>query len=160
MANNTTALDGFRRIADRVRAVRETLGQAPTSVTIRVESWSGGELGSGTNTPTDTVIAPVPKVTRLSDVPSYYATGILGAATGDSKARLYEIGPMTTSYAGGGYTAEQLAPPASTARGERLVYLLSGPDFASGGEVCNLVGIDASRPHQIRVLVQSADEST
>ena len=53
---------------------------------------------------------------------------------------------------GGGYTQAQLCPAAGE---DRVVYyLLEGDEFSPGGERFRLVDADATRPHQISLVVE------
>lgn len=57
-----TLRDDLIPVLDDVRALVDDLGLRQFTVQTRHRSWSGGELGRGTATDTDTEITPPPKV--------------------------------------------------------------------------------------------------
>lgn len=92
--------DGWQLVAD--------LGLAPYSVTVRSYVWSGGEVGLGTQTPSDLAIAPNPVVKEVA-----------------GREELI-VGPIIPTHAKGGYTKAQLVPPDASAGEYR--YLVTGPN--------------------------------
>jgi hypothetical protein len=106
-------------LANRVRAIPESLDERTTLVTIRTRTWVGGRRAAeGGYADVDLVLAPRPKVREVDQ------RDIDGSAgqyvTGDVR-----VGPITPSFPGGGYTKEQLAPTIVT-NGVETSYLLSG----------------------------------
>lgn len=85
-------------------------GLRTTRVILRSKQWTAGtgsnEVGKGTLTNVDVELSPRPKVTELQD-------------------GWVRIGPITPSYAGGGYTLDELYPDEVT--GTRRVITLIGP---------------------------------
>jgi len=153
-ANNTAALASFRAIADAVRRVPETLGQRTTLVTLRVRTYSGpvGAYGSTLQTTTDIVLDPRPKVVEVTDGQrSYFGGGSLAQSDGTSLAGVYEIGPITQSYPGGGYTQGSVVIAAAPNR--RFTYLLDGDEFTTGGEEFEVTASDFTRPQRGMVQV-------
>ncbi len=148
-ANNTAALDGFRALANAVRRVPESLGQRPTSVTIRVRTYSGkvGAQSTTLVTTTDTVLDPRPKVRQVNDgQKSYFGGGTLALSTGDLMAGVYEIGPITQAYPGGGYTQSDVLPEGGVTK--RVTVLLDGPEFTDGGEEFEVTASDFTHSHR------------
>lgn len=134
-ANNTFALDGFRQIANTVRGIPETLGQRNTKVTLRVRQYSGavGAQGVTLVATTDTVLDPRPKVREVTDGQrSYFGGGSLAQSDGVSQAGVYEIGPITQHFPGGGYTQGDVVVSASPSA--RFTVVLEGDEFTTGGE--------------------------
>lgn len=153
-ANNTAALASFRAIADAVRRVPETLGQRTTKVTLRVRTYSGpvGAYGSTLQTTTDTVLDPRPKVVEVTDGQrSYFGGGSLAQSDGTALAGVYEIGPITQSFSGGGYTQGDVVIAAAPNR--RFTYLLDGDEFTAGGEEFEVTASDFTRPQRGMVQV-------
>lgn len=149
MADNSAARAAFRAIAGAVRRIPETLGQRPTKVTLRVRSYSGpvGQYGVTLTSTTDTVLDPRPKVVEVTDGQrSYFGGGTLAASSGTALAGVYEVGPITQSYPGGGYT--QGAVVIAAAVNARFTVILEGDEFASGGEEFEVIASDFSRPHR------------
>lgn len=149
MADNQSARDSFRAVADAVRRVPETLGQRPTKVTLRTRTYSGAVGAQGTTlvSTADVVIDPRPKVIEVTDgQKSYFGGGTLAANDGTALAGVYEIGPFTQRFPGGGYTQAEIAPPASYTT--RLTVLLEGDEFASGGEEFLVTASDFTRPQR------------
>ena len=140
-ANNTAALNAFRSIAGNVRRIPETLGQRTTQVTIRLRQYSGAVAAHGTTivSTSDMVLDPRPKVVEVTDgQPSYFGGGSLALSDGIARAGVYEIGPITQSFPGGGYTQTQVVPAGSTVT--RVTVLLEGDEFSAGGEEFEITG--------------------
>ena len=109
-ANNIAALQSFRSIADNVRRIPEQLGQRTTQVTVRIRTYSGAVAAHGTTllSTADTVLDPRPKVVEVTDgQPSYFGGGSLALSDGTGRAGVYEIGPITQAFPGGGYTQSE-----------------------------------------------------
>jgi hypothetical protein len=148
-ANNLGALNSFRQIADTVRRIPETLGQRTTLVTLRVRTYSGpvGAFGTTLVSTADTVLDPRPKVREVTDGQrSYFGGGTLAASDGTALAGVYEIGPITQSFPGGGYT--QNAVVIAGAVTQRFTVLLEGDEFSSGGEEFEVTASDFTRPQR------------
>lgn len=155
MADNTGARLAFRAIADRVRAIPETLGQRPTTVTIRVRTYSGALGAQGTTlvSTTDTVLSPRPKVREVSGgSPSFFGGGTLALHNGELEAAVYEIGPITQAFPGGGYTQSDVVPAGAYTK--RVTVVLEGDEFTAGGEEFTIDQSDFTRPHRgmLRVI--------
>ena len=153
-ANNTGALNGFRAIADAVRRIPEALGQRPTKVTLRVRTYSGpvGAHGTTLVSTSDTVLDPRPKVTQVSDgARSYFGGGYLGASDGINLAAVYEIGPITQWFPGGGYTQGEIVVQGDVVK--RYTVILEDGDFTTGGEEFFVTASDWTRPHRGMVQV-------
>lgn len=151
--NNTAALYGFRALADSVRRIPETLGQRTTKVTLRVRSYSGpvGANGTTLSSTTDTVLDPRPRVRQVTDGQrSYFGGGSLAASDGIALAGVYEIGPITQDFPGGGYTQGDVVIAAAT--NARFTVLLEGDEFASGGEEFEITASDFT--HAQRGMLQ------
>lgn len=148
-ANNLRALQGFRRIADSVRRIPETLGQRPTLVTIRQRTYSGAIAAHGTTllSAVDTVLDPRPRVVQTTaGQRSYFGGGTLMSNDGIGLATQYEIGPITQSFPGGGYTQSEVVRPDSTV--VRTTVLLEGDEFSEGGEEFEITDSDFTRPQR------------
>lgn len=146
-ANNAAALASFRAIAGNVRRIPEAFGVRTTLVTIRVRTYSAAVAASGTTllSTSDTVLDPRPKVVEVTDgQPSYFGGGTLVASDGIARAGVYEIGPITQDFPGGGYTQTEVVPAASVTT--RVTVLLEGDEFSSGGEEFEITGSDFTRP--------------
>ena len=154
MANNTAMRDAFRGLAASVRAIPEAMGVRGTTVIVRVRTYSGavGAQGTTLSSTTDTVLSPIPKVAQVSEgAPSYFGGGLFTDSTGRTLAAEYEIGPITSDFPGGGYTVAELAP--ASAVNKRVTLVLSGEEFASGGEEFEVVKVDATKPFRTMLAV-------
>jgi hypothetical protein len=148
-ANNLGALASFRAIAGTVRRIPETLGQRPTQVTLRVRTYSGpvGAHGVTLVSTVDTVLDPRPKVVQVTDGQrSYFGGGTLAQSVGVGFAGVYEIGPITQSYPGGGYTQGDVVVVASPSA--RFTVLLEGDEFTTGGEEFEITNSDFTKPQR------------
>lgn len=153
-SNNALALAAFRQIAGTVRRVPETLGQRLTLVTLRVRTYSGpvGAFGVTLSSTVDTILDPRPKVIEVTDGQrSYFGGGSLAQSDGTALAGVYEIGPITQSYPGGGYTQGDVVIAA--APNKRFTYVLDGDEFTSGGEEFEVTASDFTHPQRGMVQV-------
>ena len=149
MAQNVAALDSFRQIADSVRRVPETLGQRTTQVTLRLRTYSGPVAAHGTTlvSTVDTVLVPRPKVVEVTDGQrSYFGGGTLTSANAIGLAGVYEIGPITQAFPGGGYTQGDVIVAGSPTT--RTTVLLEGDEFSAGGEEFEVTASDFTRPQR------------
>ena len=161
MADNVAARDAFRAVADSARRVAEAMGQRPTKVTIRVRTYSGavGANGVTLSSTTDTVLDPRPKVAQVTEGrPSYFGGGTIALHSGVADAGVYEIGPITQDFPGGGYTQSDLAAPG--AYNKRVTVLLEGEEFTSGGEEFTITNADFTRPHRGMLEVTRTRQGT
>jgi len=152
----TRTLDRLRGAADYGRRAIDRLGMRQCTVTIRIENWSApiGTSGATALAPTDVVLIPNPKVREAAEgSPSWFAGGSLAAAVGMTNPTIFEVGPISQQYIGGGYLQTQLLP-ALTDTTHRVLLLLDdgGNEFASGGEVVRVLKCDATRPLRIMIL--------
>lgn len=109
-------------VLDLVRGISGILGFRPTSVTVRVVSWTGSAPGRGSSsfvdTPlyvaTDTSSPQNPRVVQMSDQDVFASGGLY--TNQDVK-----VGPLTPAFPasavlpGGGYNPSSLNPPQPTA---------------------------------------------
>jgi len=158
MADNPTARAAHRRAADAGRKAAESAGARPTKVSVITKTYSAGIGFAGTTlvSTTTLVLSPRPKVISGASVSSYFGGGRAAGSSGRLEANQYLIGPITLSYPGGGYTTSQIVPLGSDRI--EVSYLLEGPEFLDGGELFDLVSVDATRPHQVMIVVQRAPQ--
>jgi len=160
-ANNLGALYSFRLIADTVRRVPESLGQRTTNVTLRVRTYSGPVGANGTTllSTADTVLDPRPKVSQISDGSrSYFGGGTVTASDGEALAGVYEIGPITQDFPGGGYTQNDVVLAGTITK--RFTVLLEGDEFSVGGEEFSVTGADFTRPQRGMLQVVRTRQGT
>lgn len=154
MADNTSARDGWRALADACRRIPESFGTRSTKVTVRLRAYSGpvGQTGVSVSTTTDTVLDPRPRVRQVSEGQrGYFGGGVLSAATGALRIGEYEVGPITQDFPGGGYAPTDVAPTGGATK--RVTLILEGDEFTSGGEEFEIVHMDATRPFRTMLLV-------
>lgn len=160
MADNATARDGWRALADACRRIPETFGTRSTSITIRLRTYTApvGE-STATATTTDTILDPRPRVRQVSEGQrGYFGGGVLASATGELRVGDYEIGPITQELPGGGYSPTDLAPAGGVTK--RVTVLLQGDEFSSGGEEFEIIRMDATRPFRTMLLVRRVRQGT
>ena len=130
-------------------AVLSFTSKMPTSFNSR---FRVGALYSTLQTTTDTVLDPRPKVVEVTDGQrSYFGGGSLAQSVGLGLAGVYEIGPITQSYPGGGYTQGDVVIAASVTH--RFTYVLEGDEFTAGGEEFEVTASDFTRPQRGMVQV-------
>ena len=154
MADNPALRNAHRAAALAGRRAAEAAGARPTQVSVVVETYDRAvNLAGATLLSTSTLaLDPRPKVASGVDALSAFAGGTAAVSSVRLASSQYVIGPITLDCGAGGYTQAQLCPP--SAANTRVYYLLTGDDFAGGGERFDLVQADASRPHQVNLLVQ------
>ncbi len=154
MADNATARDGWRALADACRRIPETFGTRSTKVTIRLRTYTA-PVGESTATATaaDVVLDPRPRVRQISEGQrGYFGGGVLASSTGELRVGDYEVGPITQDFPGGGYSPTDLAPEGGVTK--RATVILEGDEFSSGGEEFEIVLMDATRPFRTMLLVR------
>ncbi len=138
-----------RAAADAGRRAAEAVGARPTRVYVRTREYTAAIHASGTTlvSVSDTELSPRPRVRQLGAGEASFYGGGPGAAPGLAGTRVYEVGPITLDYAGGGYSLASLCPGESTST--RVSYVLVGDDFDANEEFDLVAPPDASRPHQV-----------
>lgn len=121
-----TFRDAILPSVNAIRAIPGTLGWRPYSLTIERRTWSGAEIGEGTETITSTPITEAngqpPKIRWLNNEQ---------LALGGYEKATVEIGPMTPAYPGGGILASVLEP-SSLPNNTVVQYKLVGPAYPNG----------------------------
>lgn len=116
--------DDFLPVFDWGRSLVQSFGLRTNSIVHRKRVWSGGHVGIGTATTTDTAITPTPKIREMDS------------------GRLI-VGPITPVYAGGGYSVGQFRLGAQFGQTDtESTFVITGP---SAGEYI-MYEIDVSRP--------------
>lgn len=138
-----------RAAADAGRRAAEAVGARPTRVYIRTRTYTAAIHASGTTlvSTADVELSPRPRVRQLGAGDASFYGGGPGAAPGLAGTRVYEVGPITLDYTGGGYSLASLCPGESTST--RVSYVLIGDDFDADEEFDLVAPPDASRPHQV-----------
>lgn len=151
-------IDAHRRAADAGRRAAELAGARPITVTVRVRTYSAaiGTSGSLLASVVDTELSPRPRVRQLGPGESSFYGGGPGSAPSVSGTRVYEIGPITLTYPGGGYAIADVVPAESPST--RTTYVLNGDDFQDDEEFVLAGPPDASRPHQLTLRVHRAQQ--
>jgi hypothetical protein len=158
VGDNPQLRAAHRRAADAGRRAAESAGVRPTKVSIQLEVYSGpiGAPGTFQQYSPVLVLDPRPKVTEGAIVVGYFGGGRGAEASGRLLAGQFLIGPITLEYPGGGYSLDQLTPAGSDS--SRAIYILEGDNFKVGGEKFELVEVDASKPHQVSLIVERAKQ--
>lgn len=133
-------------LVDECRAIAgvDDMDQWTTQLTIRTRVWSGGRVKAGTPADTDLVLPQRYKISQLSPEA---AQKILGTGGTYNPGDHVLVRNITQAFAGGGFTAQQLAPQAVT--GTEIIYILTG---AITGEF-ELVNITSTRPYRHTLLL-------
>jgi len=157
---STSLRAAHRAAADAGRRAAEAVGARSTRVYVRTRSYTAAIHASGTTlvSTTDTEITPRPKVRQLGAGEASFYGGGPAAAPGLASARIYEVGPITLDYAGGGYSLASLCPAEDTAT--RVTFVLVGDDFDGSEEFDLVAPPDASRPHQTMLRMARTRQGT
>lgn len=122
-------------ILNSARALLSDVGLRPYTVSLLVTTWSGAAVGQGTRSQVETPLTVAngrpPKVRQMS------AKEIV-AQGGTLEDQIFEVGPLTPSYAGGGTDAALINPPVTGSPTE-VHFLLRGPGIPATGTLCQKV---------------------
>lgn len=138
-------------ILDDARGLLDDVGLRPYQVFVRVTAWSGARAGLGTKTVTDTELTVAdgkrPKVRQLS------AKDVV-ASGGSLSDQIFEIGPLTPPFTGGGTEASVINPALDADAPTGVLYVLMGPGAPADGWLCKRVGDKLDSPFRYMVTVQ------
>ena len=150
--------DRFRRAANRGRIAAYRVAQRPTTVTIRVETYSGsvGANGVTLSSTSDTVLYPNPDVNPVGDLDSWYGGGSGATSGAKLRAPQYSVGPITSLFPGGGYADTTLAPTGGA--NKRVLVVLAGGDFPDAGESYSIADIEERSPQSTYLLVERSKQ--
>jgi hypothetical protein len=138
-------------VVDAARAIAGDLGFRRFQVWARVTTYGGSRVGEGVKTVTDTrllVGGQNPKVRELRSKD-------LSAGTTEHTASVYEIGPLTPEFAGGGI-AESVTRPEKTSTPTTILFLIKGPGLPENGLLCQRFDEDVDRPLRMTIRVKSS----
>lgn len=130
-----TFRDSILPSVNAIRAIPGQLGWRPYTLTIETRTWSGAEIGEGTETVTLTPITE-----QYGQPPKIRWLDTEQLALGGYERATIEIGPMTPAYPGGGILASTLEPhnlPNNTV----VQYKLVGPAYPTG-VYCRIVSFN------------------
>jgi len=151
-----TLQNTLRRAANYGRKVADKVYQRPTTVTIRVITYSGnvGVVGVTEVSTANTTLVPSPKVVPLGQgLSSVFGNGAASQSAGRISADTYRIGPITPPHSSAGYSVSDLAPTGATTK--RVLIFLEGDDFGSG-ELYQITTADFSKAQSYYLEVQRA----
>lgn len=157
-----TLRDRLLPAIDRIRGLRQTLGITVNAVRLRVETWTAaiGTAGA-TATTVDVLMAPQPKVSKLSVQDAMVVMASLPAAqVARGQRGIYLIGPITPSYSTGGYTLAELYSSAQASDQQRVLIMLAGDNDlgAAPGTPFEIVNFDTSKPFRTMLTVIRAQD--
>lgn len=143
--------DDLLPLIDGLRAIPGELGFRPYQVWVRVTTYAGPRPGSGVVSVSETrllVGGQNPKVRskKSKDVV---------AGTSEFQEAVYEIGPLTPEFPGGGYSSDVLNPE-KTSTPTTILYRLLGPGTPSTGLLCRRIDDDVDRPLRAVIRVTNA----
>lgn len=126
---------------DAARGLLDDVGLRPFQVYVRLRAWSGGYVGQGTATDTDTEITVAstkrPKVVEVSSSDAMASGGTVTATT-------YLVGPLTPDYGTGGTNADTIDPP--LVAGREVLFVVKGPGLPTNGVLCKRVDAEQFSP--------------
>jgi hypothetical protein len=147
-----TFRDDVRAICFNVRQIPGQLGMRPYAVKLVTETWDGEERGQGNVERDETPILEAngqnPKVRELD------AEEL--ALAGFSKG-VWQIGPITPSFPGGGTPRDTLNPPGQPDN-TLVFFVLTGPGFPNG-QRCTLHKITDDRAFHFTFQVKESAQN-
>lgn len=141
--------DDLLPLVDSLRGIAGELGFRPYEVYVRVTSWSGARVGLGTKSVTDMRLLVGGQNPKVREVRSKDVV----AGIAESTDAVYEIGPVTPSFAGGGVAVDTIAPP--TTASSTTLFLIKGPGMPTNGLLCQRTEDDVDRPLRAVIRVRS-----
>ncbi len=149
-----TLVEGFLPTLDAARGLLGAFGLRPFRVSVLVRTWSGRRVGEGDSTDEVTPIkvgGGDPKV-RQVDPRDVVASG------GDLTMGMFDIGPMTPEFEGGGTTYDSIDPPAH-GNATEVFFVVWGPGLPATGALCKRVSSQTDSPFRYTVRVQRIGRS-
>lgn len=139
--------DELLPLVENLRAIPGELGFRQFSVFIRTTKWTGARVGLGTPTVSTVQLLvggqnPKVRQVRQKDVV---------AGSDEFQNALWEIGPVTPTFSGGGYSADDLGP-INDGTPTTMEYILKGPGMPASGLLC--VKYDDSNDRSLRHTVR------
>jgi hypothetical protein len=128
--------DDLLPVFDDARTLIDELGLRTSRVILRTRSWDGGSVRMGDADDTDLELVPRPKVRESA--PGYIT-----------------VGPITPTYPGGGYTAEQLFPENTLEENEERFWVVIGLDGEERSY--RVASIDSRRAFRLMFTLQALD---
>jgi hypothetical protein len=127
----STLKDDLLPIVESIRGIPGDIGlRVFTVAAIRIVQWSGTRVGLGNSSYSEVPIAVAsgkyaPKIRQLSQED-------IVRSGGDLDSVQYEIGPVTPSFIGGGYSLAVLDPV--SVNPSEVFFRIVGPGTAAGGD--------------------------
>lgn len=144
--------DDLLPLIDDLRSIPGELGFRPYSVVIRITTWSGQRAGEGTITSTaDTRLLVGGQNPKVREVRT--KDDVVGNT--DYANTLWEIGPITPAFPGGGYNLSVLNPK-NDGSTKTTQYILKGPGLPPNGLICVRTEDDVDRPLRAAIRVKSS----
>ena len=143
--------DDLLPLIDTLRAVPGELGFRPYQVFVRKTTYAGPRVGIGavlSVTETQLLVGGQnPKVREIKGKD-------VVAGTSELISGVYEIGPLTPEFSGGG-VAQSVVNPEKTSTPTTVLYVLKGPGMPTDGLLCQRMSDDVDRPLRTVIRVQS-----
>lgn len=137
-------------ILDAGRGLTDAFGLRNFRVFVRTTDWTGERAGLGAKTTTLRELTVAggarPQVVALRPQ-------AVVASGGQLEDTVFEVGPLTPAYAGGGVEPVDMTPGQGTDRRE-VDYLLFGPGLPEAGAVCKQLSSDFSSPFRYTMRLQ------
>lgn len=148
-----TLKDDLLPLIDELRGLPGELGFRPYQVWVRTVEWSGHRAGNGVSKVTDARLSvgngQDPKVKKV------HRNDVVGGKL-ESVDAVYDIGPLTPKYSGGGVANEVLNPsPTADNQAVEVFYLIKGDGMPADGLLCKRLGDDNDRALRRMVRVAS-----
>lgn len=136
-------------ILDSARALLSDVGLRPYRVYVQTKTFSRtmGIAADATTVVTELTVADgkPPKVRQLSAKEVVSSGGTLGDA-------IYEVGPLTPPYSGGGVETSAITP--DTGAKSQVLYILKGPGLATNGVYCDKVSDKFDSPFRYMFTIK------
>ena len=143
--------DDLLPVVDAARAIAGDLGFRRFQVWARKTTYSGTRVGLGTATVTETrllVGGQDPKVKEMKSKD-------VSAGSPELSSIVFEIGPLTPEFAGGGIAESTITPPKSSTP-TTITFLIKGPGLPTEGLLCQRIDEDVDRSLRMLIRVQSS----
>lgn len=144
-------------ILDDARGILDDVGLRPYRVLLRITKWSGDRPGKGGKVVTETELfvadSKRPKVRQLS------AEDVI-ASGGTFSDRMFQIGPFTPAFSGGGLSPSDLDPALDGDQSPQTIdFVLIGPGTGDAGIKCSRVSDKLDSPFRYMVTVRQTGQA-
>lgn len=143
--------DDLLPLVDSLRGIAGELGFRPYEVYVRLTTSAGPRSGIGSRTLSETRLLVGGQNPKVREIRSKDIV----AGTPEFNNSVWEIGPLTPEFSGGGVSNDTINPE-KTDTPTTVLYVIKGPGLPSTGLLCQRTEDDVDRPLRLVIRVRSS----